>query len=361
MNERVRRPRHARRLHATTSRAARRCRARCAPSSSDGAVQDRRDGHRLRQRRARRRSRSTSTCPAGSRTARPRSRACSCVGSVYHHGPRRPGRRRRRPPSTPRRTSTSTTRPSSRSSRQAPDRHRRARRRRPAARRVLQRRAPTTSSGNGGVHFYRVDRLTQATPATAAGGVSRPTRAGPTGKKAIYRAADPHRRRRAAFCTAHVFQQIPGQNRIFMGWYSQGTQVIDFTENAGRHGPTSRRPAGSCPTNANTWVSHVFKYQANPNGTFTYWGATGDFNLGHAGRSAIDVYKVTLPPPPRPSTAAPESRLAHRDDLLRETAGITHRSAVLSPAGARAAPSGRGGGSRPGPRRPSARRRGPPR
>src|SRR3712207_8372433 len=33
-------------------------------------------------------------------------------------------------------------------------------------------------------------------------------------------------------CTSHVFQQMPNQNRIFMGWYSQGTQVFDYKENA---------------------------------------------------------------------------------------------------------------------------------
>ena len=43
--------------------------------------------------------------------------------------------------------------------------------------------------------------------------------------------------------------------------------------------------------------------QANSDGSFTYWGATGDFALGDAGRNAIDIYKVTLPAPPKPRTA----------------------------------------------------------
>jgi hypothetical protein len=84
-----------------------------------------------------------------------------------------------------------------------------------------------------------------------------------------------------------------------MGWYSQGTQVIDFREN--RDGTIDFREAGYfIPLNANEWVSHVFKTQRNDNGTHTYWGATGDFNLGEDGRNTIDVYKVTLPAPPRP-------------------------------------------------------------
>ncbi len=96
-----------------------------------------------------------------------------------------------------------------------------------------------------------------------------------------------------------MFQQIPGQNRIFMGWYSQGTQVVDFVERP--NGKFKFEEAGYfIPFNANTWTSHVFKTKENADGTFSYWGATGDFQLGDNGRSAIDVYKVTLPAPPKP-------------------------------------------------------------
>jgi hypothetical protein len=92
-------------------------------------------------------------------------------------------------------------------------------------------------------------------------------------------------------------QQIPGQNRIFMGWYSQGTQVVDFTENA--DGTVDFKEAGYfIPENANTWTSAIFKVQRNRDNTYTYWGATGDFTLAGAGRNAIDIYKVTLPAPP---------------------------------------------------------------
>lgn len=118
------------------------------------------------------------------------------------------------------------------------------------------------------------------------------------GDKAIYRA--PIRTKaQASLCTAHVFQQIPGQNRIFMGWYSQGTQVVDFTEN--RNGTLDFKEAGYfIPTNANEWTSHVFKVDRNSDGTFTYYGVASDFALGDGGRSTVDVYKVTLPPPPAP-------------------------------------------------------------
>jgi hypothetical protein len=151
--------------------------------------------------------------------------------------------------------------------------------------------------GNGGVHFYRADRLfTDGPPPTAEEAWSSYART-PEGGKAIYRA--PVRTQpQASTCTAHVFQQIPGQNRIFMGWYSQGTQVLDFHENP--DGTVEIEEAGYfIPANANQWVSHVFKWQRNRNGTFTYWGVAGDFALG-AGRNSVDVWKVTMPAPPRP-------------------------------------------------------------
>jgi hypothetical protein len=155
-------------------------------------------------------------------------------------------------------------------------------------------------AGNGGVHFYRASALrdgVQSGTPTAEEAHQAYART-PDGQKAIYRA--PVRTGgQATVCTAHVFQQIPGQNRIFMGWYSQGTQVIDFTEN--RDGTVTLKEAGYfIPANANEWVSHVFKTQRNKDGTWTYWGAAADFNLGERGRNAIDVWKVTLPAPPKP-------------------------------------------------------------
>jgi hypothetical protein len=158
--------------------------------------------------------------------------------------------------------------------------------------------ASDNRSGNGGIHAFRADRLLSTTPpgpAEADVSYARDSR----GNKAVYRA--PVRTgAQATVCTAHVFQQIPGQNRIFMAWYSQGTQVVDFTENP--DGTFDfKEAAWFIPANANEWVSHVFKAQENPDGTFTYWGAAADFNLGERGRNAVDIYRVTLPAPPRPA------------------------------------------------------------
>jgi len=157
--------------------------------------------------------------------------------------------------------------------------------------------AADNKAGNGGIHAYRVSKLQKRLPDSPKEAFEPYARA-PGGGKAIYRA--PIRTEaQATVCTAHVFQQIPGQNRIFMGWYSQGTQVVDFVENL--DGTVSFKEAGYfIPANANEWVSHIFKVRRNGDGSVTYFGAAGDFNLGESGRNAIDIYKVTLPAPPKP-------------------------------------------------------------
>jgi len=156
--------------------------------------------------------------------------------------------------------------------------------------------AGDNKAGNGGVHFYKTGGLSTS-PSLLPQDAQKAYAKTPDGEKAIYR-AKVRTKPQATVCTAHVFQQIPGENRIFMGWYSQGTQVIDFVENP--DGTVRFAEAGwFIPENANQWVSHVFKTEENRDGTTTYYGATGDFNLGEAGRNAIDVYKVTLPPAPK--------------------------------------------------------------
>ena len=172
--------------------------------------------------------------------------------------------------------------------------------------------------GNGGIHAYRVDGLLGSTPATAEEAWSSYART-PEGGKAVYRAKIRSTKAEPIVCTAHVFHQIPGQNRIFMGWYSQGTQVVDFVEHT--DGTIEFREAGwFIPENANTWTSAVFKMRENADGTFTYWGATGDFSLGTAGRNAIDIWEVTLPAPPEPLTG-PATAKATGGGWLAASAG----------------------------------------
>ena len=134
-------------------------------------------------------------------------------------------------------------------------RHRRARRRRLPPGATCARRATTCAATAASTPTRRTPAPTLA--ATPTERRRTPTRRRPDGEKAIYRApvrTEPQ----ATFCTSHVFQQIPGQNRIFMGWYSQGTQVVDYVEED--DGRIQFAEAGYfIPENANTWVSHVFK------------------------------------------------------------------------------------------------------
>ena len=152
-------------------------------------------------------------------------------------------------------------------------------------------------TGNGGLHAYRVDKLLRRRPGSVADAHGSYARTA-GGARSIFRV--PIRTQpQASLCTAHVFQQIPGQNRIFMGWYSQGTQVIDYTERS--NGTFDFRLAGYfLPASANQWVSHVFRVDRNGDGSFTYWGAAADFSLGAAGRNSVDVYRVRMPAPPKP-------------------------------------------------------------
>jgi hypothetical protein len=152
--------------------------------------------------------------------------------------------------------------------------------------------------GNGGLHAFPVANFATTPPANAEQAQQAYAKDS-SGNRAIYR-AQVRTGPQGAFCTAHVFQQIPGQNRIFMGWYSQGTQVVDFEENP--DGTVDFKEAGFfTPLNANTWTSAIFKVERNADGSFIYYGATGDGILPGTGRGAIDIFKVTLPGPPTPA------------------------------------------------------------
>jgi hypothetical protein len=163
--------------------------------------------------------------------------------------------------------------------------------------------------GNGGISAYPASSFKPTGPGPDPVAEQEATYAKTSsGQRAIFR-ANIRTIPQASVCTSHVMQQIPGQNRIFMAWYSQGTQVVDFTENA--NGTIDFKNAGwFIPEGSNQWVSAIFKAQRNPDGSSTYWGATGDFALSGTGRNAIDVYKVTLPPAPQEDPVLPETREA---------------------------------------------------
>ena len=186
---------------------------------------------------------------------------------------------------------------------------------------------PDNVRGNGGMHFFPVEKFTKDAPLTTEQ-ADKLHALTPEGDKAVYRATirtEPQ----AISCTAHVFQLIPGQNRIFMGWYTQGTQVFDFTENP--DGTVTLKEAGYfTPERANTWTSHIFKVQRNQDGTFTYWGAASDGILPGTGRSAIDIYKVTLPPPPTPAGGPKPGARPFEESIVR---GVENERSVQAAGG----------------------------
>ncbi len=145
--------------------------------------------------------------------------------------------------------------------------------------------------GNGGLHAYSVDGLTRVNPGSpeAAQAAYALT---PDGERAVYRTSV-QTQPQAAFCTAHVFHQIPGQNRVFMAWYTQGTRVVDYIEYP--DGTFEWVETGYfIQPSTDQWVSAIFDVIDNGDGTFTYIGVSADTL---AGRGSIDVYQVTLPAP----------------------------------------------------------------
>ncbi|MFP5369644.1 MAG: hypothetical protein ACLGI3_02695, partial [Actinomycetes bacterium] len=155
--------------------------------------------------------------------------------------------------------------------------------------------------GNGGLHAYAVDRLFRTTDLAAVPTAEQAFTSyarTPGGDKAIFR-TPVNTPGTPTECTAHVFQQLPQEGdgsmgHIFMGWYSQGTQVLDYRENA--DGSFEFALVGYfIPELANQWVSHVFSCQVQDDGRIAYYGVASDFQLGN-GRNAVEVYKATLPP-----------------------------------------------------------------
>lgn len=147
----------------------------------------------------------------------------------------------------------------------------------------------TNPYSNGGVHVFDISK----------GGEYQYAKT-PDGDKAIFigEVVVPQ----ATFCTAHVMEQIPGEQRFTIAWYSQGTKIVDwFVDDQGRW--TFREIASVIPQNpsTNVWTSQVFKRVKNEDGTMTYYFMSTDISRG------IDIFSWTGPmnplgtPPPAPA------------------------------------------------------------
>ena len=158
--------------------------------------------------------------------------------------------------------------------------------------------APETPNpyGNGGVHVFDISQPGEFQYALQ-----------PDDSKAVFigEAVVPA----STFCTAHVMQQLGGEQRFAIAWYSQGTKIVDwFIDGNGRW--TFRETASVVPQgpNATTWASQVFKKVDNEDGTRTYYFMASDITRG------IDIFSWTGPtnpigtPPPAPATAESPQR-----------------------------------------------------
>lgn len=145
--------------------------------------------------------------------------------------------------------------------------------------------------GNGGVHVFDISNLPNIEYAQT-----------PDGEKAVFigDVVVPG----ATFCTAHVMEQIPGEQRFIIAWYSQGIKIVDyFIDGQGRW--TFRETASFVLRNANTWAAEDFKITRSGNGTKTYTILASDISRG------IDVVAWTGPPNPigtPPPSAAEQQR-----------------------------------------------------
>lgn len=147
--------------------------------------------------------------------------------------------------------------------------------------------------GNGGIHVFDITNPADIQYAVKDGG-----------GKAVWIGTP--RVPAATFCTVHVIEKIPDEQRLVVAYYSQGTKILDYWQDA--EGEFHfRETASIILPGAETWTTEDFKIVDNPDGTRTYYFAASDISRG------IDIFSWTGPtnpigsPPPAPKTAAPRA------------------------------------------------------
>ena len=132
--------------------------------------------------------------------------------------------------------------------------------------------------GNGGLHVFdmtKKDETGRFQYAEAA-----------AGGKAVYisRNVLPS----PTFCTIHVIEQIPDEQRIVAAWYTQGVKILDYEiDDAGKWSFTEVSSFGYVGNDI--WAAEVFKINNNADGTRTYYFMSNDVERG------LDVFKWTGP------------------------------------------------------------------
>jgi hypothetical protein len=166
--------------------------------------------------------------------------------------------------------------------------------------------------GNGGIHVLDISNPADIKYAQKDGG-GKAVWIGPTYVPA------------ATFCTVHVIEKIPDEQRLVVAYYSQGTKIVDYWIDA--QGEFHFRETASIIfPGANTWAAEDFKIVENPDGTRTYFFAASDIQRG------IDVFSWTGPT--NPIGSAPPARATRSAPRALE-AGLLGLAALSLPVAAR--------------------------
>ncbi|MGH2739687.1 MAG: hypothetical protein ACRDH6_04290 [Actinomycetota bacterium] len=143
--------------------------------------------------------------------------------------------------------------------------------------------------GNGGIHVFDISDPKNIEYALT-----------PDGAKAVW-IAEPQIPS-PSFCTVHVIEQMVGEQRFAVGYYTQGAKVLDWwVDEEGQF--TFRETASIILPNANVWSVSPFKIEDHGDGTKTYYMIASDINRG------IDVLSWTGPSNPI-GTPPPAGRAA---------------------------------------------------
>jgi hypothetical protein len=135
--------------------------------------------------------------------------------------------------------------------------------------------------GNGGVHMFDISDPSNIKYAMT-----------PDDQKAVFIGAV--QVPQTTFCTSHRMELVPGEQRFFISWYSQGTKVVDYFFDANGR-VTFRETASFVAEGTNQWAVQPFKIVKNEDGTKTYFLMSSDISRG------IDIFTWTGPPNPNGS------------------------------------------------------------
>lgn len=163
--------------------------------------------------------------------------------------------------------------------------------------------------GNGGLHVFDIRNAFNPKYAKT-----------PDGEKAVF--ISDNVVTEPTFCNIHVIENIPGEQRLIMAWYSQGIKIVDYFIEDGKW--TFDEVASYHLPEPNTWVAEDFRIKDHGDGTRTYFIMTSDIQRG------IDIVKWRGPTNKR-GERAPEVLGAQAAATTRGNAGLIVAALTLLP------------------------------